>query len=324
MVRYGIAAPTEGSAINLRQLRYFMKVIETGNITRASEQLLVAQPALGLQIRLLERDLGVALLVRHSRGVAATAAGRLLYERAAGIVQSVEETRHAVMALGASHCETVVLGLTPSIMNQVGPDLLIDARDQAPNIFVSLVEEMSFALVEALERGEVDLALAYDAPERPSLYRRALMAEELLFVTAPGSPIDASIAFAEALRHDLVLAGGRDPVRRIVQIEAERRALPVKVSFEAQSISVMKNVVARGRAASFMPYGSVIDELRNGTLVARRVGDAIIRRTLYLVRPSKHPPFRHEEAIQDVLARAQSRLVASLGTLAEVAGEATT
>jgi LysR family nitrogen assimilation transcriptional regulator len=300
-----------------------MKVIEAGNITRASEQLLVAQPALGLQIRLLERDLGVALLVRHSRGVAATAAGRLLYERATGIVQSVEETRRAVMALGASHCETVVLGLTPSIMNQVGPDLLIDARDQAPNVFISLVEEMSFALVEALERGELDLALAYEVPERQSLYRRPLLAEEILFVTAPGGPAAATIAFAEALRHDLVLAGERDPVRRIVQMEAERRGLPIKVSFEAQSISVMKSVVARGHAASFMPYGSAIDELRGGTLVARRVTDPTIRRTLYMVRPSKHPPFQHEDAIQRVLERAQDRLVASLGTLAEVVSEAT-
>jgi LysR family transcriptional regulator, nitrogen assimilation regulatory protein len=300
-----------------------MKVIEAGNITRASEQLLVAQPALGLQIRLLERDLGVALLVRHSRGVAATAAGRLLYERATGIVQSVEETRRAVMALGTSHCETVVLGLTPSIMNQVGPDLLIDARDQAPNVFISLVEEMSFALVEALERGEVDLALAYEVPERQSLYRRPLLAEEVLFVTAPGGPAAATIAFAQALQHDLVLAGERDPVRRIVQMEAERRALPIKVSFEAQSISVMKSVVARGHAASFMPYGSAIDELRNGTLVARRLTDPTIRRTLYMVRPSKHPPFQHEDAIRDVLERAQRRLVASLGTLAEVVSEAT-
>jgi LysR family nitrogen assimilation transcriptional regulator len=300
-----------------------MKVIEAGNITRASEQLLVAQPALGLQIRLLERDLGVALLVRHSRGVTATAAGRLLYERAAGIVQSVEETRRAVMALGDAPSETVVLGLTPSIMNQVGPDLLIDARDQAPNVFISLVEEMSFALVEALERGEIDLALAYEVPDRQSLNRCALLDEEVLFVTAPGDPASATIAFTEALGHELVLAGERDPVRRLVQVEAERRGLPLKVSFEAQSISAMKSVVARGHAASFMPYGSAIEELRGGTLLARRLTDPAIRRTLYRVRPSKQPPFHNEAAIQDVLARAQRRLVASLGTLAEVASENT-
>jgi LysR family transcriptional regulator, nitrogen assimilation regulatory protein len=300
-----------------------MKVIEAGNITRASEQLFVAQPALGLQIRLLERDLGVALLVRHSRGVEATAAGRLLYERATAILQSVEETRRAVMALRDSNRETVLLGLTPSIMNQVGPDLLIDARQHMPNVFISLVEELSFVLIEAMERDEVDLALAYDVPDRPSLSRCALFAEEVLFVTAPtGGATAASITFAEALAYDLVQAGERDLVRQIVQKEAERRTLPIKVTFEAQSISVMKSVVARGHAACFLPYGTAISELRSGALVGRRITDPVLRRTLYRVRPSKRPPFRNEAAIQDVLARAQARLIASLGPLVEVAEEA--
>jgi LysR family nitrogen assimilation transcriptional regulator len=182
---------------------------------------------------------------------------------------------------------------------------------------------MSFALIEALERDELDLALAYDVPERQSLSRRPLLAEEVLFVTAPiGGPSAACISFADALQYDLVLAGERDPVRRFVQAEAERRALPIKVTFEAQSISVMKSVVARGHAASFMPYGTAIDELRAGVLVARRITDPVIRRTLYMVRPSKHPPFRNEDAIQDVLMRAQARLVASLGPLVEVVKEA--
>jgi LysR family nitrogen assimilation transcriptional regulator len=111
-------------------------------------------------------------------------------------------------------------------------------------------------------------------------------------------------------------------VRRLVQKEAERRALPIKVTFEAQSVSVMKSVVARGHAASFLPYGIAIDELRSGALVARRITDPVIRRTLYMVRPSKHPPFRNEDAIQDVLVRARDRLIASLGPLVEVAKEA--
>ena len=68
--------------MNLRQLRYFVSVVEAGNMTRAAEQLHVAQTALGMQIRQIEEDLGVALLVRHSRGVEPTKAGSLLHARA--------------------------------------------------------------------------------------------------------------------------------------------------------------------------------------------------------------------------------------------------
>ena len=66
------------AVMNLRQLRYFLSVVEAGNMTRAADQLHVAQTALGMQIKQLEESLGVALLVRHSRGVEPTPAGKLL------------------------------------------------------------------------------------------------------------------------------------------------------------------------------------------------------------------------------------------------------
>jgi tetratricopeptide (TPR) repeat protein len=79
--------------MNLRQLRYFIGVVDAGNMTRAAEQLHVAQTALGMQIRQLEEDLGVALLVRHSRGVEPTRAGNLLRARALDILSLVEQAR---------------------------------------------------------------------------------------------------------------------------------------------------------------------------------------------------------------------------------------
>jgi hypothetical protein len=76
--------------MNLRQLKYFVSVVEAGNMTRAAEQLHVAQTALGMQIRQIEEDLGVALLVRHSRGVEPTEAGSFLHGRALGDRRSGE------------------------------------------------------------------------------------------------------------------------------------------------------------------------------------------------------------------------------------------
>jgi LysR family nitrogen assimilation transcriptional regulator len=72
--------------MNLRQLKYFLSVVDTGNMTRAAEHLNVAQTALGMQIKQLEESLGVTLLVRHSRGVEPTKAGSLLRERALEIL----------------------------------------------------------------------------------------------------------------------------------------------------------------------------------------------------------------------------------------------
>jgi LysR family nitrogen assimilation transcriptional regulator len=285
-------------------------------MTRAADQLHVAQPALGLQIKQLERELDTVLLVRHSRGVVPTNAGKLLFERAQSILKLVEESRREVTALGSVARETVILGVTPSIMLQVGSDILLDARDEMPEVFVSLVEEMSHVLIDALERGEVDIALAYDIADRPGLVRKPVLQEELLFVSAKGStPKGKSISLAKAVERDLVQAGERDTIRRLLHEAADTLSLPVKIAFEAQSIAAMKDIAARGLASSIIPYGSVADELARGTLVGQRLEPAI-KRTLYLVRLSRHAPFKHEAALSAFLGRSLERLLTSLGPLA--------
>src|SRR5215213_4316516 len=310
-------ASGEGNAINLRQIRYFVRVIEVGNITRAAEQLNVAQPALGLQIRQLEQELGVDLLVRHSRGVLPTEAGRILFDRANTILQLVQETQQEIKSLGTIEREVVALGLTPSIMLQIGSDMLLDARESMPGVFLSLSEELSFVLVEALERGELDLAFAYEVTERPGLVLQPILREELVYVAAPfKAPAGETITFSEALNQDLVLAGEKDSIRRLVEASAERLSLPVHVPFEAQSVSAMKAVVSRGAAASIMPYGTAIEELKRGMLVSRRITEPAITRTLYLIRSSRRGTFKHEAEMESFLIRVQERLLMSLGRLA--------
>src|SRR3982751_4338470 len=109
--------------MNLRQLRYFVKIVELGNMTRAAESLYVAQPALGMQVRQLEEDLGVTLLIRHSRGVEPTPAGRLLHTRAIEILALVDRAREEVAAHDDQGGEAIRLGLTPMLMLVIGPDI---------------------------------------------------------------------------------------------------------------------------------------------------------------------------------------------------------
>ncbi|MFY9697395.1 MAG: LysR substrate-binding domain-containing protein [Rhodoplanes sp.] len=297
-------------------MRYFVKVVEVGNMTRAADQLRVAQPALGLQIRQLEDDLGVALLVRHSRGVVPTEAGRLLYDRAVAILAQLAEARGEVAALGRGSRETVTLGLSPSLMLLVGSDLMVNARRVIPDVFLSLVEELSFVLVEALERGELDVALAYEVPDRPGLQRVALIEEELVLVAPPGGIMPADpISLSEALDSDLVMAGERDSIRQLMHAAADAQGIEVRVAYEARSVPAMKNLVRRGVAASIMPYGSAIEELRSGLVVTRRI-DPPIRRTLYLAKPAKRAPLRNEAEVDAFLRSTAKRVLEALGPLA--------
>ena len=321
-------------------------------MTRAAEQLFVAQQALGLQIRLLEEELGVALLRRHSRGVAPTRAGRLLYERACELLRLVEATGREVTAAGRHDREGIVLGLTNGFANIVGRDLVLAARRDLPDVTLSLVEERSVVLIEALERHEIDIALAYEVHERPGLLRVPLLDEETLFVSAlhvdlprarqspakhripesttrtrrrrhavvdtasTPSALRPPIPFSALAHVPLVMPGARDGVRQQVLATAKRLAVPLDVMLDVSSVSMMRNLIANGDAAAVMPYGNVVEDIAAGRIAGRRIVDPPLKRTLYLVRAARRAHFKHEDGLLDVIARASLQFCRALGDLA--------
>lgn len=303
--------------INLKKLRNFCKVVEVGNLTKAAEQLHIAQPALGQQMRQLEESLNVPLLIRHSRGVAPTEAGSLLFERALKIMQLISDTEQEVARLGGATQEIVTLGLTPSITLVLGSELLIQARERIPGVFLSLVEDVSYELEEAMAEGKLDLALAYEVGERPGLSRTAVLDEDLLFLTAPQlSDSEEPISFAEAMTHNLALTSKRDTVRHLIDAAAARTGLRVPMVFEVQSIPALRDIALRGLAACIMPYGTAINELKRGALVGRRIVDPAITRTLYLFRPTGKPAFLNEVALAALIRDMIVLLKDAIGPLA--------
>lgn len=289
-------------------------------MTAAAEALKLAQPALGSQIRQLEKELGVALLARHSRGVAPTQAGVFLFEKAKKILADLDEAGRQVRDIGKGAQDHVVLGVTPSMVMLLGPDLLLQAQRDVPGLSISLVEERSPVLLEALEAGHIDVAYLYNVEERRGLTRRAVIEEDLLLVTAAGNAPAKdgaeAISLAQALDHELVIAGERGVIRKIVEAEAARLSLQLRLAFEVHSVSSMKALVARGTAASIMPWSLAADELRSGALLARRIDRPRLTRVLYRVEAAnRRGPADHAE-LQSFLDAVASRMLELIGPYA--------
>jgi len=294
----------EERSINFRQLTYFRKVVETGSITAASTALNLAQPALGAQIRLLEDELGVELLHRHSRGVTPTTAGELLYQHAQHLLDGLEQASREVRALAVKGSQQLRLGVAPSMALLVGPDTLLGKPHQMPGITVSLVEERTTALLAALRQGQLDLAFLSNVEEQPWLQRHALLEEDLLLVTAASQlPPPEEIGFADALRYDIAIGGERSVLRHVVESEARRLSMTMRVAYEVHSLSAMKNIVARGMAATIMPYGVVETEVRAGKLSAQLIVRPALTRTLYVVCRRDQPDYLEVPQISEHIER---------------------
>jgi LysR family nitrogen assimilation transcriptional regulator len=271
-----------------------------------------------MQIRQLEEETGVSLLKRHARGVAPTRAGQVLYERACEILRLVEETERQVSAAARFEAESIVLGLTNGFLNLVGRSLLERSRSQLSGVKIGVVEERSLVLVEAIERHEIDIALAYEVHERPSLLRVPLIEEDMLFLTSVDKGeggLAEDIAFDQVVSRPLVLPGHRDGVREQLQASAKRLAVQLDIVLDVSSVSMMKDMVVHGDAAAVMPYGNAMRELAEGRMRGRRIVEPPIRRTLYLVRALSRAPFAHEDQVLELLAESVREMAGRLGPL---------
>ena len=271
--------------ITLKRLEYFAKVVETKSITRAAEQLHIAQPALGAHMRELEAAFGVPLLSRHSRGVDPTPAGRVLLDRSREIFELLARTQIDVRHAASSAPIRFNLGLTSSTMLLIGSDLLLNLQRQHPGIDLQLYENPSFLLVDALERKEIDAALAYSVEPRPGLSTTPVLKETMLLaVRADLATATGPVTLDEVLACELVLGSERDVARRLVQACAFQRGIQPRIQCETHSITSQRDLVLRGVAASIFPLGAIARELERGEVVARPIIDPEAQITLYIVR----------------------------------------
>jgi len=260
----------------------------------------------------------VSLLTRHSRGVSPTRAGRLFYERACEILRLVEETERQMTAASRLEHENIALGLTNGTATLLGREIVVATRRELPSVHVSVVEEMSVVLMDALERDEIDIAFAYDVHERPGLLRVPLLEEELLFVTSAGEPAsDEPIEFADVIRRPLVLPGQRDVVRRQMDATARRLAIEINVPMDVSSIAAIRSLVAEGDATTVMPFGSAVEDIERGRLRGRRIVNPTLRRTLYFARSLRRAPIKREGDLLDLLGRKVVGFAERLGPLAK-------
>lgn len=278
--------------MRLRQLENFIAVCNLGSISQAAERMHVAQPALGLQVRGLEDEMGVQLLERHARGVRPTQAGLLVVDWATETISNTKALKQKLRAAASDMAGSVTLGLTPSLATAFALPVLHEVQREMPNLRLHLTEALGHLLRDWVKAGRVDIALVFDGPGGASADTSKLLTESLYFVTAQGSPQAKSgtIDLSEALEHPLAIAGAGDSLRAAVEHAAKSLDLPLNVEYEIQSVNVILKLVRNGLASTILPIPMVLEHLRAGDLVARRIESPALTRDLHWLTTDKGSP----------------------------------
>lgn len=177
--------------MDIRQLKYFIAVANTRNFTRASEQLHIAQPPLSRQIQLLEQELGVQLLLRNSRPLRLTEAGRVFYEQALQITNRLDQLKSTTQQIGLNQRQTLSIGFVASTLYGGLPALVRKLRQHYPDLDIQLVELTSMQQIAALKSGRIDIGFGRIRSNDAAVTRIVLREERLVLALPPSSPLAA-------------------------------------------------------------------------------------------------------------------------------------
>lgn len=280
------------------QLRAFLTICDVCSITKAADELGMAQPSLSQQLLRLEDELGARLFDRTSRGVSTTEAGQVFKSHAEGILHATRQAREDVRRSARGAVGEVSLGLPVSLGELIASDIVRRVRDEMPGVRLRLRLAFASDLVHWLEEGSLNAGLIYYADDLSYLPAEHV-ADETLFIIGPpdafGLADARNIAIApveaESLRRiDLVLPPiGRSLKRRINQ-QPHSEAIQLSVRSEIDSLPILKSLLLGGDTYSLLPYIAVRDELHAGQLSAARIEGMNMNLPLSLVRAGIRPP----------------------------------
>lgn len=279
--------------MNLRQIEYFVHVAELGSFSRASAVLATAQPAISRQVRALEVELQRNLFHRNGRGVMLTDAGTRFLAYAKGILHQLDGARHAVTGSEADLVGKVVIGLPPSIGHVLTLPLVRAFRERFASAELAIVEALSVPLQERLLAGRVDFAVIHNPSASQLVEVEPLLTESLCLVSAahqtPARMRTQPVNFRALAEFDLIFPSGPHPIRSLVEVEAARRGVQLRVALEIDAISSMLELVEEGYGHAVVPYNVVRAGMSGSGLVARPITQPSLGSMVALVTPARRP-----------------------------------
>lgn len=297
-----------GIAMDLRQLRYFVTIVEVGSFSKAAHRLRVAQPALSQHVRNMELDLGVDLLFRTPQGVRPTEAGDILVRHARLILGQMEVAREAVRGGLSEPAGEVRFGLPGTISQMLCVPLISEARRRYPKVKLRVAEAMSGFVLDWLKEGKIDLGVLYRSVHDKGLVARRILTEDLCLIgsaTAPATdaPGQGPVPFATVAGLTLILPSPGHGLRDLIEERAISEGVRLSTVIDIDTYGQIKLLVEGGLGYAILPEAAVKREVSEGRLACWPVGVPVLTRDLYIVCPSDRPLSNAVRAI-DTLAQA--------------------
>ncbi|GGY98910.1 LysR family transcriptional regulator [Streptomyces poonensis] len=278
--------------MDLRQLQYFVAVAEEASFTRAAGRVNISQSGVSAQIRQLERELGAELFDRSARTVTLTAAGRAALGHARAALAAAHGVGQAVGEVTGLLRGRLTVGMVIGCTLTALFDALAAFHAAHPGVEISLLEDHSDRLVEAVRAGTVDLAVAgtTSTAALDGLDTLTVISERLAVAVPPGHPLAAAdrVALRDVTRHPIVCMPPGTGLRTLLDEACAAQRLQPAITLQASAADAVADLAARGLAVAVLSESMAL--AHRDRLTTRLIEDVTEPALLSLLwRNTPHP-----------------------------------
>lgn len=263
-------------------MRIFVSVFQKNSITKAAQELHLAQPSVSLAVRELEEYYGIRLFDRIGRHIAPTECGKEFYEYAVHIVSLFNEMEQKMRNWDTFG--TLRVGASITIGTHILPVLIHGYQEKFPDLTIEAKVSRSASIEDELIHSGIDLGLIETQPSHPDLRAVPFMTDSMCVIIPPGHPLSSakSISLAGLSRFPFLMREKGSAGRELLDAAFSLQQITVSPRWESTSTQALVKAVAEGLGVSVLPYLLVKKDIEEGTV--RQVPlDQPIRRNLNVI-----------------------------------------
>ena len=243
--------------MELRHLRYFIAVAEELNFTKAAQRMCTVQPSLSQQIKDLEHEVGVQLLMRTNRKVELTAEGQAFLKEARLSLEHAEKAIMDARQIAQLSKEQLNIGFVPVAEMKVFPYIMPNIRAQFPELKIHFHSLMDIDQISAVRKGEIDIAFTRYVEESPEIESVQIFTEPLALIIPKNSPVaeQRHISIKSMNQQDFIISDEHSSpeLYRIIQDFFKQNKLNVNLVQHSTNILLNVNLVGIGVGWSLVP-----------------------------------------------------------------------
>lgn len=256
--------------MEIRQLRAFVAIAESGTFTAGALRVHVTQAAISMQIRQLETEIGAKVFVRAPRHVILTEAGEQLLRRARHILREHDAALDEIAELaGAERGRLRIGSASAMVLTEQLPSILKELRKQHPAAEIAVTSGTSEVLVDQILAGEVDIAFVSLPVDVRGIKTERLSEDQLVAIASPRHKLakQRTVSAYTLAGERLILGERGGNTRRLIDLFFAQAGVTLRVAMELSRQQAIRRMVEEDMGVGIVPLQSVKEEVEKGKLI---------------------------------------------------------